>query len=73
MPFRDYRCTNCKEVKEFHESINYDKTRICGCGGVMRRIITSPPSFGFKKSVGLNLSATERRRRWNSKDNREKV
>jgi predicted nucleic acid-binding Zn ribbon protein len=77
MRFYDYRCQNpeCNQVKEFHEPTNADTEKhICQCGSEMKRIISSPPAFGFKsKPAGYNLSATERKRRWNSSDPRDKV
>lgn len=80
MPFYDYKCENpaCKneELEEYFEGMNDDvkKTHKCRiCGKEQKRQLPTTTMHRFVKKKGLNLSATERKRRWNSQDPREKV
>ncbi|MEM3091555.1 MAG: hypothetical protein QXD05_00255 [Candidatus Pacearchaeota archaeon] len=75
MRFYDYKCIRCSKEKEFYENIEDEKyIHRCDCGGEMMRIIITPPNFYFKKKpVNWDLSASERKRRWNSPDPDEKL
>jgi len=74
MRFYDYKCIKCNNIKEFYEDTNDDiKVHNCDCGGEMKRILSSV-SFSIKqKPVYWDLSASERKRRWNSPDPSEKI
>lgn len=40
MPLYDYECKTCKNVEEHYAKIS-EITRECGCGGEMKRLITT--------------------------------
>lgn len=73
MPFYDYRCNDkkCNNLDEFFEGVfSNENTHYCSkCKGESHRIISGETMFTHKNlPFGHNLSATERRRLWNSDD-----
>lgn len=74
MPFYDYKCSECGQVAEYYENTEDNKKehRCKSCNSLMYRQM-STLMFRFIKRKGLNLSATERKSRWNSPDPKDKI
>ncbi len=72
MPFYDYKCSNCGAILEdVWEMPSDGGGKVCAqCGSKsLNRCIGSIAGINFKDlPKGHNLSATERRRLWNSDD-----
>ena len=55
MPFYDYECDTCKQVKEFKFMVaDRPEDMNCWCGGTMRQIISCPASIGKNNMRKLN-------------------
>lgn len=73
MRFYDYKCPDCKSIKEYHESTDSDSEKhLCECGSEMKRAVTSAPAFKFVNKP-IDIKHSERRKKWNSNNSADKI